>query len=894
MRRPLLLLYFVSGVGALIVETIWLRWLRGLLGATAPAASATLVAFFAGHALGAAWSARACAARAQRAVGERSSSGRRSGKTAQPLALYGRLELAAAVAACAVPLGLALGQSALTLVYDAVRDVPGMLALVRFGVALVASLPAAFCFGATFPVIAAAAIGAPSQLGARGGALYAVNTLGAALGTALASFWLPGLVGVPATYGFAVACLALAGGGALVLSRNSAAIADSEPAQIASQPERSPPAATKSRAERRREQKQAARSAPTSATALRSARGPVARELGARTLIAIAIAAGFGAFALQVLLVQSFAQVLNQSIYAFGAVLVVVLLAIAAAGALVAVLQRSTAIDPRTLLGLALVAAALALAAFPAWLARSTRDFEYVGSEAGGLAYLAAALGIVATTAGPAILAASFVFPATFAAAGRSASDAAGAVLGRLVVANTIGAIAGAIAAPYLLMPRFGLWPSFGVLSVLYGVAAVFLPERELRWRIRRDLALTIGWMLVFFRANPLAVPPFHLARGETALDIETTPAAVVAVVERDGERLIRIDNHYALGGTAERVHQERQAHLPLVLAPHAKRVAYIGSATGISAGGALAHPIASLHLVEIVPGVANAAEHFFGDANRGVYRDPRTHVVLDDARNFIRSTSERFDVVIADLFVPWQAGTGSLYTREHFESVRAHLEPGGLFCQWLPLYQLSEEELRIIAATFLDVFPNAALFRGDFYGSYPIAALVGFAGDAPKPAEISEAARRLAAAGVTDRWVTDSEGVWSLYVGPLAPFAGAWASDRRNSDDWPLIEELTAATHAGGTRGKLDPVVGPKWVRVTESVREAARGGDPLFALDADMRRAVDGGAALQMAGALYVTQQTEASSRAFARAAELLPARLVKDAQADATAAELWSGEH
>jgi spermidine synthase len=258
---------------------------------------------------------------------------------------------------------------------------------------------------------------------------------------------------------------------------------------------------------------------------------PAARELGRRGLVALAFLSGFGAFALQVLLIQSFAQVLNQSIYAFGAVVVVVLLAIAAAGALVAALQRSAWLDPRTLLGLALVASSLALAAFPAWLARATHDFEYVGSSGGGIAYLAAALGTVVATAGPAIFAAAVVFPATFAAAGRNASDAAGVVLGRLLVANTVGAIAGAIAAPYLLMPRFGLWPAFAALSVGYGIAAVAVPVTNLRWRVRRDLLLAIGWMVVVFRASPLAVPPFHLAPGESALYVETTPAAVVAVV---------------------------------------------------------------------------------------------------------------------------------------------------------------------------------------------------------------------------------------------------------------------------------------------------------------------------------------------------------------------------
>src|SRR4030095_16715911 len=196
------------------------------------------------------------------------------------------------------------------------------------------------------------------------------------------------------------------------------------------------------------------------------------------------------------------------------------------------------------------------------------------------------------------------------------------------------------------------------------------------------------------------------LQANEEPIEITSTPAAVVAVVARDSERLIRVDNHYALGGTAERVHHERQSHLPLVLAPDARRIAYAGSAPGISAGGALAHPIDALFLVELVPGVAQAAERWFGDANRGVYRDPRTRVVLDDARNFLRLTGERFDAVVADLFVPWQAGAGSLYTREHFAAVRDHLAPGGLFCQWLPLYQLGEAAFTAIPPTFLDVLP--------------------------------------------------------------------------------------------------------------------------------------------------------------------------------------------
>jgi hypothetical protein len=200
-----------------------------------------------------------------------------------------------------------------------------------------------------------------------------------------------------------------------------------------------------------------------------------------------------------------------------------------------------------------------------------------------------------------------------------------------------------------------------------------------------------------------------------------------------------------------------------------------------------------------------------------------------------------------------------------------------------------------VIAATFLDVFTRAALFRGDFLGRFPIAALVGFAGRPPDPAAISQAALALARAGESDRWVTDPLGPWALYVGPLGPVAPALAEAPLHRDDHPILEELAAAGHAGGDLGKVDPIVGLAWVRFAEAVRsEARRAGDPLFpALSPEARRASDGGALLQQAGALYVAGRVAAAAESFARAAELLPASLVAAAPADPTAAELWSDE-
>lgn len=842
MDRRLALLYLLAGVAALGVETVWMRWLRDLLGATAPAASATLLAFFAGHALGAWW----C--------------GRRAAGFARPLAAYGWIELCAAAGALAAPALLALGELFLGSVYDALLGSPDLLNGARLGVALAATLPASFCFGAGFPAIGEAAVGSAEALGRRATALYAFNTLGAALGAALAAFVLPGRIGVWASYTAALLLLAGVALGALALDRLGGA-----PARAAS-------------------------GVPGDASA------PAGRGLGAplSLLVVVAALAGFCALALQVLAVQSLGLVLNGSVYAFGAVAVTVLVCLAAGSALVSVLERRTGFDPATLLGVALVGAALLAALFPAALARATGGLGSVGGGSPGLAYLAAALFTALATAGPVLLAAALLLPLCFALAGRrdGPGPGAGALLGQLVAANVVGGIAGALCAPYLLMPGLGLWGAFLAVAAVYALAAILLPARVPQQRRRRLGALLVGSLAVLGLASPLAVGGAGLRADEELLFSETTPAGLVQVVERPGGRLLRIDHHYALGGTAEQVHEERQAHLPLLLARAPRRVAYVGSATGISAGAALLHPVEELYVVELVPGVVRAARRFFADASRGVYESSRSRVVLDDARNFLRATGERFDLVVADLFVPWRAGTGSLYTREHFEAVRDRLRADGVFVQWLPLYQLSRPELEVIAATFLDAFPRTAVFRGDFYGRFPIAALVGFAGEPASPAAVSEAARSLAAAGVRDRWVSDPLGVWALYVGPLGAMSSTLEALPRNRDDLPWVESVAAGGHAGGERGKVDPVVGSAWMRFAEPLRVAAGGvADAIYpGLGPDQRRAVRGGALLQRAGALWVAGRADAAARAFADAASLLPERLVARAEADVTAAELW----
>ncbi|MEE9608057.1 MAG: hypothetical protein V3U03_09995 [Myxococcota bacterium] len=829
-------LLFAAGAAALIVETTWMRWFALLFGATAPAAAAALVAFFAGHAAGAALAARWIP------------------RTRRPLAAYGALQIGAGLGALAVVPLLQVGEAATVALYADLLEFPGALTSWRLALALLATLPAALCVGAAFPAIGAAALAGPRQLGSAGSALYGFDLLGAAGGTALAAFWLPAWIGVNGSYGVGVALLAAVGGTALALQRPVRALPSAAPPRPA----------------------QAARSDTP--------------------LLLLATFSGFGALATQVLLVRAFDQILNGSVVAFGAVLVTVFTALALGAAFVALLERTRRVDPRSLLGASLAAAALGLAAFPAALHAASDGLAGVAGGGGWAAYAAAALRTVVVSSGLPLLAVAVAFPALFAAAGRRAAEppadgGAGAPLGRLLAANTLGAIAGALVAPFVLLPAAGLWGAFLTLALAYGLAALWVPPARLRARLWLGAGLAAGGITIALAAPPLSSPLARVARGEVVLFQETSAAGVVSVVERGGERRIRTDNHYVLGGTEERVHEERQGHLPLLVHPTARRVAFLGTATGITAGAATLHPVSEIHLVEIVPGVIDAARGYFGQANRGVYDDPRARIVRDDARNFLRTTRSRFDAIVADLFVPWRARTASLYAREHFEAARRRLEPDGLFWQWLPLYQLEEAEFRIIAATFLDVFPRAGVFRGDFYGRYPIAALAGWAGE-PAPARaVSDAAERLAAAGATDRWVTDRDGIWSLYVGPLAHAPGL-ARAPRNTDARPRIEFLAARSYAGGTSGALDAFVGPRWALFADRLRSSSAGGlDPLYpGLSAAARRVSEGGALLQRAGAYWAAGRAEEAASALALASERLPRSLVADAPADPTAAELW----
>jgi spermidine synthase len=621
----------------------------------------------------------------------------------------------------------------------------------RIGAVAVAVLPATLCLGATLPALGQAL--AAGAVGRRGGMLYALNTFGGVAGIIAAGFGLPAVIGVRASYAAAAAASALAGIAALLVSRRLTP---------------TPP------------------HTPINSTAESSV---------SRSRLRI-VAAGTGALGLglEVLWTRLFAQVLHNSVYSFSAIALVFLVAIAAGATVAALAQRRVA--PLSIASAALIGAAVATVAGVWLFVRRTDGLLYFGMEAGLGEYVARIVVLAALTAGPAAFASGMVLPALWGAWG--GQDGAARPLGDLSAANTFGGIAGAVAAGFLALPILGLRGSLLAVSVAYVVLADVIAPPNRSWRPFAYAAL-----LAVVIANPMRAPLVHL-RPDTETLRATVEGAegIVTVVEADGDLQLRLDNYYVLGGTAAATNERRLGFLPLLLHPAPHRVAFVGLATGITASAAPALGVDDTTVVELVPEVATAARTHFGAWNGHLFDRRDVRVVLDDGRRYLAASQQQFDVIVSDLFIPWHAGAGSLYSREMYQTVAERLAPGGLFCQWLPLYQLTRGEFDMIAHTLLTVFPQVTLWRADFYPNRPVVALVGQFSS--QPVDLTRVGDRLARlpAWSQDPLLVAPRALAMLYAGPLTPAADLFAAAPLNTDDRPLLEfnapRLTRINAAG------------------------------------------------------------------------------------------------
>jgi len=502
----------------------------------------------------------------------------------------------------------------------------------------------------------------------------------------------------------------------------------------------------------------------------------------------LAFISGVGIFALQVLWNRAFAQVHENSIYSFAVIVTVFILAIAL-GAQVArgLLRKGVAVERG--LGFAWIIGGAAVGFCPALFVRMTDGLGYLGGTAGwGALMMCGAAVILLPTA---LL--SVGLPLLLEKAGRILERPSGEITGRVLAMNIAGSIAGALLAGFLLPAWMGMWNAMIAIGITLAATGACMLWNAPAARIAAMLGLAgLGWLQ---QSGDLPRVRVDVKRGERLLAAEEGAYGIAAVTERAGSRRLKLNNHYTLGGTFATGDERLQAHLPLLLHPRPNRAVFLGFGTGITAGGALFHSNVNVQAVELAPEVTRLAATYFAEANGNFHTRSNTQLIIDDARNFLRGTREKFDVIVSDIVVPWQPGEAALYTVEHFSAAKRALNTNGIFCVWAPAFQLGEAEFQILVRTFLAVFGSAQVWRGDFSPTRPALALVA----SERPLEVEALSRRVSEiADPANPHLSHARGLWLYFVGVVR--SENFEEKRINSEDQPWLElQAPLREEAGG-----------------------------------------------------------------------------------------------
>jgi spermidine synthase len=658
---------FCSGVSALVYQVLWLRMLGWVFGVTVYAASTVWATFMAGLALG---------SLASGFVGDRIRS---------PLRWFGATELLIGASAFATPAALAALQGAYVAAHPLLPGSTAGLILVRFLMAFVVMIVPTALMGATLPLIVKASWLRERSIGGQVGLLYGSNAAGAIAGTLTAGLYLIPDRGIHGSFQAAAILNTMVGLMAIALSFVVEKLAETSDSR---QPTTTFPAVHEVLVDGRR--------------------------LG--LLLAVFTLSGVVSLALEVVWFRVLTLFLRPTVYGFAVMLATILAGIACGSYLVTpILGRRF----RWMSGLAAVQLATGIAIVLSFgpltfLADTSRWITPVVSSLLP-EYLAYPIAGSLLSIFPTALLMGLAFPIglhLWATAGGASGVGAARRVGVFYALNVAGGIAGSLLAGFVLLPWLGSRASLVLLAaVTFSTGLVLLAVAEGRAAGRWIVAAASS--LAFVLAVWLAPDPFaqFLANrypGQQMVWREEGVEATVVVHDRHGELSLTVNgNHEAsTGGSMTYVHR-RIGHLPMAIHPTARTALVIGLGGGATASAVSMHTGVQVDIVELAGSVVRGAA-FFERINHGVLKRPNVRVHVDDGRNYMMLTPQRYDVVTADVILPIWAGAGNLYSEEYFRLVRRVLRPGGLVLQWVAG---TEAEYKTISRTFLSVFPQTTVW---------------------------------------------------------------------------------------------------------------------------------------------------------------------------------------
>jgi spermidine synthase len=670
----LVILLAASGCAALIYEVVWYHLLQLALGATTVSLGILLASFMGGLCLGSLAMARYRPA------------------NLHPLRVFALVELGIGLCGLLALVIIPL----IDRVYIAAvgRGFPGMM--LRAVVAVVCLLPPTTLMGASLPAISRWIRSSP-----RGaswwGVLYGANTAGAVLGCLLAGFYLLRIHNtVVATFAAAALNFTVALVSYLLASR--------APAQVGGDDEAAPELA-------------AALDPPADSPSL----WPVYVTIG------ISGAAALGA---EVVWTRLLATLLGTTVYVFSIILAVFLAGLAIGAGAGAWLARI--VRPRLALGWCQLLAAGGIA-WTAWIITSSLPYWPVDPMLASSPWFTFQLDLVRClwAVFPATLLWGASFPLALAAATTPGRDP-GRVVGAVYASNTVGAILGALLVSLALIPWIGTQNSQRAMVLVSAFGALLLLG-SYAWRHSSKLpalALTLALGLSLLLAATIRpMPPEAVAYGRRiskmlgqsqAIHYEEGRNSSVVITEwPDGTLEFCVNGHVQATNTSFDMKLQRMiSHLPALLHPNPRSVLNIGFGAGVSAGTFTRYPsVRTITICEIEPIVPKITSRYFARENYDVFHDPRTRIVYDDARHYVLTTTQKFDIIASDPLDVFAKGIASLYTLEYFETVKQRLNPGGIFTLYVPLYESDERTVRSELATFFEAFPYGTIWANTVDG---------------------------------------------------------------------------------------------------------------------------------------------------------------------------------
>ena len=764
---PLFVLFFISGFSGLIYESVWSHYVKLFLGHAAYAQTLVLVVFIGGLALGS-W---LCA--------------RWANRIANPLRAYAVIEGAIGLAALAFH-AIFIGATdwAYASLLPATCDPASPFCAGQWALSALLLAPQSVLLGATFPLMSSAVIRLrEAQPGHDIATLYFLNSLGAVLGVLASAFVLIPAVGLPGTLVVAGIANCFIAAGAWILGRGASGV----PVQASPEPGEVP-------------------------------RWDWTSPRLTRLLLWTAMLTGLSSFVYEIAWIRMLSLVLGASTHAFELMLASFILGLALGGLWVRH-RVDPSQDPVRFLGVVQLVMGVAAAA----------TIPIYGASFDLMAWLLDSLsrnpgGFVLFNVGSTAIALLVMLPATFCAGMTLPlitfrllrSPAGEKSLGMVYSVNTLGAILGVVLAVHVLMQWVGLKGTVligAAIDVVLGV--ILLGAAGGRGSVRTpsvavpalaavaSLALLWGFFDIDLRKTAAGVFRSGVARigpDDRVIYHRDGKTATVDVVEYKSSRAIRTNGKVDAGiGTGPSAIGDEYtmallAMLPLGHRPDARTAAVIGFGSGMSTATLLgSRRLERVDTIEIEPAMIEGARHFLPRV-QAAYDDPRSRIVIDDAKSYFARGRERYDIIVSEPSNPWVSGVASLFTEEFYQRLHGYMNEGAVLSQWLHTYEMDAPTLASILGAVSKTFPDFAIYttidtdivlvarKGGAAGAFDASALAG-PEFAPLLERLKVTPETVASRRLVGHWRTLGPYFRGLY--PIAP----------NSDYRPVVDQRSSRT---------------------------------------------------------------------------------------------------